>query len=380
VPDHTGRRRRRSSLPSNLPLTRIVVLLVAVVAVVRLLTLPEPPHAAVAETELPLTVVPNWTGPAAVTVPGRLADGTAYSPRIFLTAQDSVGIAETPDNAFWRVLLLGEGGRITELRRVAVAELPQFDGFAADGDTLVWAESVSKAGADLRTTLWRGNWRTGVKAVAITSNTGEASFLNREFDLVIAAGRVSWAAVGAGEQTEVRSVALAGGQVSIQRLAGQYALTGVGWAVSMSGGRGSSVDLINLGTNEVVKVGTGAAEIATCNPRWCRMAILGANNELVRIDLQHTDGSARRRIAGNEATPTITDVAMLDRFVPLKTDRGAGGPASEAGLSIYDTTTDRTDLVASGVANVQGYGGMLWWSTGTGDDLLWHALDLRTAS
>jgi hypothetical protein len=110
------------------------------------------------------------------------------------------------------------------------------------------------------------------------------------------------------------------------------------------------------------------------------MAIVGANNELVRIDLQRSDGSQRRRIAGNEATPTITDVAMLDRFVPLKTDRGAGGSVSDVGLSLYDLTLDRTDLVDSGVANVQGYGGMLWWSTGTGGDMVWHALDLRTAS
>ncbi|MDT5024766.1 MAG: hypothetical protein QOE61_1192, partial [Micromonosporaceae bacterium] len=56
------------------------------------------------------------------------------------------------------------------------------------------------------------------------------------------------------------------------------------------------------------------------------------------------------------------------------------GPVSDVGLSLYDLTLDRTDLVDSGVANVQGYGGMLWWSTGTGDDMVWHALDLRTAS
>ena len=378
MPDNTGRRRRQSVLQSNLPIARIIVLLVAVVSVVRLLTLPEPTYVPAAEAPAPLTVVPNWVGPAPVSVPGLLVDGTAYSPRIYLTAQDSVGIAPTADGGFWRVLLRGADGKTTELHRVAAAELPQFDGFAANGDVLVWAESGSRA--DVGTTLWRTNWRTAAKATLITSNTGEASFLNREYDIVIEAGRVSWAAVGAGEQTEVRSVSLNGGQVSIQRLAGQWALSASPWAVSLTGGRGASLDLVNLKTKERIKVGTGAAEIATCNPTWCRMAIVGANNELVRIDLQRTDGSQRRRIAGNEATPTITDVAMLDRFVPLKTDRGAGGPVSDVGLSLYDLTLDRTDLVDSGVANVQGYGGMLWWSTATGDDMVWHALDLRTAS
>lgn len=380
MPDFTGRRRRQSSLQSNLPIARIIVLSIAVVAVARLLTLPEPVHAPVAESAAPLTVLPNWTGPAPVNLPGLLGDGTTYAPRIYLSAQDSVGIAQTADGKFWRVLLRGTGGVLTELHRVAATELPQFDGFAAGGEVVVWAESASRAGGDIRTTLWRANWHTGAKAAQITANTGEANFLNREYDMVVEAGRVSWAAVGTGEQTEIRSVALTGGQVTILRLAGQWALTAWPWAVSLAGGRGTSVDLLNLTSRQQVKVGTAGAEIATCNPSWCRMAILGANNELVRIDLQKPDGSQRRRIAGNEATPTITDVAMLDRFVPLKTDRGDNGPVSEVGLSLYDLTLDRTDLIASGVANVQGYNGVLWWSTGAGDQLVWHAVDLRTAS
>ena len=70
-------------------------------------------------------------------------------------------------------------------------------------------------------------------------------------------------------------------------------------------------------------------------------------------------------------------------------DAGMTGPyqsvigvdkVSGGGLSVYDLRTGRTELVASGVANVQGYGGMLWWSSGSGDELFWHALDLRTAS
>jgi hypothetical protein len=172
---------------------------------------------------------------------------------------------------------------------------------------------------------------------------------------------------------------MTGGTVAIQRLPGQYALLTPPWAVTLSASRGQPLEMVNLSTNQRVKVTTNVSEVATCSPTWCRMLVVNVDT-LVRIDLQRPDGSQRRRIAGSEATPTITDVAILDRYVPLKTDRTGGGPVSEVGLSLYDITTDRTDLVATGVANVQARAGILWWSTGLGDDLTWHAIDLRPAS
>jgi hypothetical protein len=36
--------------------------------------------------------------------------------------------------------------------------------------------------------------------------------------------------------------------------------------------------------------------------------------------------------------------------------------------------------VAVAAANIQARDGMLWWSTGSGEDLRWHAVDLRTLS
>jgi hypothetical protein len=105
------------------------------------------------------------------------------------------------------------------------------------------------------------------------------------------------------------------------------------------------------------------------------MSVLNGDS-VVRMDLQRVDGSDRRRIAGSEATPTIADVAVLDRFVPLATDRGDGQPG--VGLSLYDIETGRTDLVAVDAANIQARNGMLWWSTGVGPELRWHAVDLRT--
>jgi hypothetical protein len=352
-------------------------LLGAMVVVALALTLPEPARNQ-APVVGPRLAVPTWSGPEPVNSAGTLADGAAYTPRVYLTAETSAGVAASPDGSFHRVLLRSPGERVTELRRVAAAELPQFDGFAADDDTLVWAESVSGAGAPVRTTLWRSAWRAGGKATQITADTGEATFFGGAYDLVVRAGRVWWVSAAPDNVTEIRSVALGGGPMAIKRLNGQYVLTAAPWAVSLGGGRGTPVELVNLDSDQRVKVPTNAAEIATCGPIWCRMAVVGEADALVRLDLQRPDGSQRRRIAGNEATPTIAEVALLDRFVPLKIDAGSAPGAAD--LSLVDVASGRTDLVATGVANVQGRDGVLWWSTGAGADLVWHAIDLRTLS
>jgi hypothetical protein len=163
--------------------------------------------------------------------------------------------------------------------------------------------------------------------------------------------------------------------VTTRRLTGEYAMSGWPWVVSVTGGKGNPVTLRDLNTDATVTVTTTDTELPVCGPTWCRVSVTN-DSGLVGIDLMHPDGSARRRIAGPEATPTIADATLLDRYVPLITDRGAG----RTGLSLYDLTTGNTDLVAIDVANVQGRDGVLWWSTGVGTDIVWHAVDLRAIS
>jgi hypothetical protein len=130
------------------------------------------------------------------------------------------------------------------------------------------------------------------------------------------------------------------------------------------------VILLNLDTDERIDVQGADDEAVFCDPAWCRVSVTG-QAELVAIDVMRPDGSDRRRIAGPESTPTIGDATLLDRFVPLTTDRADG-----VGLSLHDLQAGRTDLIAREAANVQGRGGILWWSTGAGPALVWHALDL----
>ena len=83
------------------------------------------------------------------------------------------------------------------------------------------------------------------------------------------------------------------------------------------------------------------------------------------------DGSGRRTVAGPEATPTAADFVLLDRYVPLAIDRDDG-----VGLSVYDIDSSELRQVALRAADVGGRSGILWWSTGLGAELVWHALDL----
>ena len=74
--------------------------------------------------------------------------------------------------------------------------------------------------------------------------------------------------------------------------------------------------LLNYETMAKVTLKTGQHETVACGPVWCRIGVLG-DDELVRLDLVRADGSSRRRVAGNEATPATVDVSLLDRYVPL---------------------------------------------------------------
>jgi hypothetical protein len=125
-----------------------------------------------------------------------------------------------------------------------------------------------------------------------------------------------------------------------------------------------------------VKLATTPQEVARCSPTWCRVVVLGGDAVPIRIDLQHPDGTQRRPIAGADANAVVADVALLDRFEPL----GVAGPPDSVGrtLVLYDIAADRIVTVASEVDIIRARQGVLWWSTGTGTDLVWHSLDLRT--
>jgi hypothetical protein len=322
----------------------------------------------------PTPIATSWPQAQRGAIPADLPDGTTYQPVSFLGAHSSIGTAETKDNRYLRLVLLGTDAKVRELRRVPVRDDPSFQDVTVAGDTLAWAEQAS--GDKIQ--IWTMNLRDGHPARELTADTGAAVFYRSQYDLVIAQGRLHWVATGANGGTEVRSIALTGGPVDVRQEAGTWQLSAWPWlANGVSAAIGTTI-LRNLQTDQDVSVrGGGSRSAANCSPKWCQVMSL-ARSGYSTIDLMHPDGSARERIAGGDAAPGIPDIAVLDRFAVL----AAVGPTSaltgNSQLLVFDIAARRTIEVSPDAAKISYRAGVLWWATGNLDAYVWHSLDLRT--
>jgi hypothetical protein len=262
------------------------------------------------------------------------------------------------------------------LRRLPLAGNPAFGNFAAAGGEVVWTES-----ADGRTPrLWAANLSTGAAPRLLTADTGDAVFYGSQYDLVIAEDRVHWVAAAGPDGariTEIRSVPLAGGPVRVAEEPGTWSLSGWPWLADGAGDQTGTTRLRNPVTKRDVPVATTGAELTTCGPVWCRVLVL-TSQALARIEVMHPDGTARQRIAGGSARAALPDVALLDRFEVLSEPRADSDLTGTEALVIYDIATGRTVDVDSAADGAFSRGGVLWWSTGDQDNIVWHTLDLRT--
>ena len=349
-------------------------LAVAVAAGVALLVLGPRPGAGPAPVGR-VTAAVAWPRAQRAEIPGNLPDGPIFSPELFLDARTAVGTAPSPDGRSQRLILRRVDGSLRELRRLPLDQTPEFDNVTAAGDQIVWTESTDRVGLQ----IWAADPRTGAPARRLTAGTGNAVFYGSQYDLVSDAGRVYWTAAAAQDEevTEVRSVALTGGPVRIRVERGAWALSGWPWLTDGGGDQAGTTRLRNLVTNRDARVASTGAELTTCSPSWCRVMVLNAGG-LVRIDLMHPDGSARRRIAGNAAGAAIPDVAVLDRFEILSEARSDSDLTGTESLLAYDLGTGRTVDISASVDGAFSRGGVLWWSTGDQDSIVWHTVDLRT--
>jgi len=316
-----------------------------------------------------VSVAVAWPAVQGAELPGNLSDGPVFQPLYFVDARTAVGTAPSPDGSAVRLVITGAAVR--ELRRRPLSSGPEFNNLTVAGDTLVWTESVAGRPVEV--------WTAGLSGGAprrLTADTGDAVFYGSQYDLVVADGRVYWvAAAKGGTETEIRSVALTGGAVSVRDEPGTWALTAWPWVVDGGPDNPGATRLRSLLDNRETRVpGTG---LTTCGPVWCRVMVM-ASAGLVGIDLMHPDGTARRRVAGSAAGAAVTDVALLDRFAVLSESEPGSDLTGTSGLLVYDLKTGRTVDVGAVVSGVFARGGVLWWSTGDQDNLRWHTLDLRT--
>jgi hypothetical protein len=321
----------------------------------------------------PVPLAEAWPQAQRSDLPGNVPDGPVFQPGIFLDARTAIGTAPSPDGGSMRLLLRSPDGTLRELRRMPLRDNPTFDTMAAAGRVVVWTESSDAA----KLQLWTVDLDAGTPR-RITTDTGDAVFYGSQHDLAIADGRVHWtAASGDGKLTEIRSVPLTGGAVTVRQEPGAWALSAWPWMTDGVADRTGTTVLRDLSSNREMRVSTTGAELTTCSPVWCRVMVMSGDG-LARIDVMHPDGSSRKRIAGGTAGAAVPDVAILDRFEILSETGPDSDLTGTAGLRVYDITTGRTVDVSPAVDGAFSRNGMLWWSTGDQDSIVWHTLDLRT--
>jgi hypothetical protein len=329
----------------------------------------------------------RWPAARVVDTPARLPDGSAYTPWIYLDADLSVGTASSDDGAV-RLLVRGADAAPRELLRRPAVDDPRFNAFAVAGDDLFWLVSAGDADADASSTLYRADWRRASPGTVVTADTGDVMFFNSQYDLVVADGRVRWAAARPGQRTtEMRSVPVTagglpggGGPVEVRPLDGAYALSAWPWLTSAGSSQSGPVELRNLSTGQRQSVSAAPDELVTCGATWCRVLVLGAAGTPERTDLMRPDGTGRIQLATGDTTAAVLDVALLDRFEVLSVAGGTGDATGAVTLLLFDIAAGSAVVLATGVATTQARGPIVWWSTGDNETMTWHALDLRTLS
>jgi hypothetical protein len=311
-----------------------------------------------------------WPAAKRAALAADLPDGTSYTPETFVDARTSLGTAPTKDGKFLRLLVQSDG-KEKELRRLAIRDNPSVAAVATQGTTVVWAENDARV---MR--LWAADL-SGQNARQLTADTGPARFYQSQYDLVIAEGRVHWAADAPDGGTEIRSVALTGGQVTKNPEKGTWQLSAWPWLVDGVAAASGSTTLHNLTTGADVTIAAPAKAVTNCSPSWCRVVSFDKKG-FPRIELMHPDGSQRRTVATGEVETQIADIAVLDRFeVYAKVDANAN-LTGNAQILLYEIATRRTVEISPDASGVDYRSGVLWWSTGSQDDFVRHSLDLRT--
>jgi hypothetical protein len=322
------------------------------------------PAAGPARDEKPATLAMAWPTATRAALPATLPDGAAYQPLFFLDAATSVGTAPRKDQL--RLLVR------TEARVRVLRSLPgdgSFQAVTGSGTTLAWIENTGGGLA-----LWTSD-ASGVRRV--TTDVGKFRSYRSENDLVLADGQARWVAVDESGTTEVRSVALTGGPVSVRSLPGSWRLAGWPWLVDgVTDTRGAGA-LRNAETGEQRPVTRTAQAATDCSPEYCRVVSID-DDGWSRIELMRPDGSERSTIAEGDVNTAVVDVAPLGRFeiwVRIGTNSELTGNAE---LLVHEIATNRTVQISPDAGQITYRGGVLWWTAGSLSTFVRHSLDLRT--
>jgi len=347
-------------------------LVVALAAAARLLTLPSP-HAPGADW----TLAEAFPKASVVDVPGYVDGDWAYQPMLFLDARTSVGTATPSAGGQTALVILGPDGKTRTVRTLGDNDAPQFGGFTAGDDRFAWLEQTAGTDGQGDAAIWVAN-RDGSGAHILTHDVGDFAFFNSQYDMIIREGRVFWIAAAPGDSlsSEIRSIPVGGGDVSVRQMAGGWQAVGGDSLVSAMTAGGGATALVNWKTGRRASIPNQPSELVSCSAALCRVLVLGGDGGATRIDVMRIDGSDRHRAASGSVTASLVDVGLLDRWEVYSRQGSASALASQQVL-LYDVKEQRTINLADGAGQVMGRDGFVWWGTGTGDYVMWHVVDLH---
>ncbi len=347
---------------------------VSVLAVALLLWLPTPKRSSTAGTTGPATLASVWPGARTFPIAAVVPDGGLYTPALVLDPTASMGVVASTDGKRSDLAVVSATGAPRVLQSQSLVVGGSFDGLAASTDRLYWMHTVNDAVGHATVSLWTAR-RDGGPATQVTADVGAPVFYGSQYDVQVVGDRVIWAA-GRPDQTELRSVPLAGGPVTVRVVPGSWALSAWPWLVTAPSASGQPPRLHNVDTGAEVTVRVPANKQVSCSPVWCRM--IPGNAEPTETELIRPDGSDRRLIGDANAAAIASDVALRDRFELLMTVITTTGRLAVSRLDLYDIAGRRTVQAAAAATNAGARGDYLWWSTGDNETLTWHGLDLRT--
>ncbi len=353
-----------------------VIAALAVAGVLLLLPAPKPAARTPAHTGAP-TLAEVWPSAGPVSLPATLPDGDSYSPLLVLDATSSVGYTISPDSTRTALVLLSDPAHPRTLQAISPRTGDAISAVTATAEWLYWVRSVTDERGQQHASIWSAD-RGGGSVHQLTADGGAAVFSNSRYDLQVVGVRLYWAAapVVVPKVTEVRSVALVGGAVSVQTFSGRYALTSWPWLTSAIGTIGGPNELVNLLTGERLRIPTEPDQQITCTPVWCRVMVSSPAG--AEIAVQRPDGRDRRRINEPGEGIATTDVALLDRFAILTAPVTADPDNATLTVVLYDLATAQRVVVAPVATGVFARGTWLCWTTGDNETLSWHLLDLTS--
>ncbi|GAA2359353.1 hypothetical protein [Dactylosporangium salmoneum] len=348
----------------------------AVTATVLLLALPTP-GTPPAGSEAPATLSGIWPDARTVDLPATLPDGTTYTPAAVVDRHTVVAqIADAdPGTASLALLDPADLAHPRRLETIPIAGGGSFDAVTVDAGRVYWMSSVADDQGGSRSTLHRAD--TAGHTVVLTTDTGHATFAGSMHDLQVADGRIWWTATRGTTvpTTDLRSVPLDGGPVTVRPLEGTYHLTGWPWAGD-DGIGGQPVVQLDLTTGRQRTFTEPPGQDVYCGAVWCRIVVTTQQSTVVT--LRRADGTGQTgRVNTDGEVPVFVDMAALDRFEFFTSPISTQAATTSERLSLYDLTTSRRVGIA--VSTAEGLNGSwLWWATGDNETMTWHLLDLTT--